>query len=430
VTGNERLAWTQSGNTGTLRFIAYVNGTIVRLDAAECRSTGAEAECSSPLPPLGDGVQSISVAAVSMASGETGPASAAITVQRVAAQGAAIGVGLSAATDTVTVKEPFAAELRSPFAVRVFAQGFNGPLQLAPTRDGRVFVAEADGHIRMLTAATGSVVEAYDMGAALNQAPLGTPGVAVHPDFPQTPLVYLSFLTGDDREGPRLRIVRVREVAGVFGEAATLYDGPIVGQDAAVVSGGPRLAFSPGGLLHALLPRGLRFDDPTVASWPHAALLRLTSDGDRPDEGPLGGITTHPLALTWRPGTTNLWGLFADTASMAAARPIGGEAALQSTRESGPVLHLVDDSPSAARALVLHGATPDTVAWAQAFMTGAPDALTPVRLSAPILVDPFGTGTLGEVADLVVTRDGVLLVAMNGVHDTNGYILSVTPAAR
>lgn len=440
VTGRERLAWQQSGNSLNLRFIAYVNGVEVGLDAATCQMTTDEWECSAPLPALPNGLHTITVAAVSLVSGLAGPTSEELVVWKVSAllAGAQAAGQRPRATGDGPAKTPGSTSATA-LDIEVVAEGLRGPVQLAPAPDGRVFVAEADGRVRILAAGAVEPAVAYDARAALYPSPIGPVGIVMHPSFADNGFVYLSFLAEERAGEVRLRILRLREVGGTLGEAATVYEGPVMmdsraasDADQAGTTGltaaleGPRLAFAPSGLLHALLPLGLRFDDPTMASWPHASVVRLADDGGRPDEGALGGITTHPLALTWRPGTNTLWGVFSDAASIAAARPVERDASVQALDDAGPVLHIVDGDPAAARGLALDGATPDTMAWAQAFMAGAGlGVVTPIRLSASILLDPFLSGTPGELTDVVSTGDGALLLGMNGADRATASILRV-----
>ena len=51
--------------------------------------------------------------------------------------------------------------------------------------------------------------------------------------------------------------------------------------------------------------------------------------------------------------------------------------------------------------------------------------VTPIRLSAPILLDPFMSGTPGELADVVSTGDGALLLGMNSADRSTASILRV-----
>ena len=81
--GTERLAWAQAGDVSRLRFRAYVDGAAVDLTAATCNSGSPEAECSSPLPTLTNGVHTIAVVNVTASSGVESERTNSITVQKV-----------------------------------------------------------------------------------------------------------------------------------------------------------------------------------------------------------------------------------------------------------------------------------------------------------------------------------------------------------
>jgi hypothetical protein len=178
-----------------------------------------------------------------------------------------------------------------------------------------VRILKLDAHERLTRAM--DVVEA---GRLLNTA-VGEPsGLAVDPDFARNRFVYMATLP---EEGSRrlLRIVRMREAGDTFGEPASLYEATVVG-DARVtatngatrlpVTGGPRIAFGPDGLLYVALPDGFTFDREPLASRPHPSMVRLRSDGLLPDSTPLTEVRAHPQAFTWNPADGALWLAFVE----------------------------------------------------------------------------------------------------------------------
>ncbi len=435
VYGTERLAWGQEGYPPLLRFVAYVNDNPMPLGETQCTDGIPEASCSSPLPPLADGVHTIRVAAVSLVSGVEGDRSDAITVQKLTR-------GSTAGTSTWSVPD-----IALPvWGVEVVADGLPGAVQMAPAPDGRVFVSEPGGRVHVLHASNHNASAppatiAYDADVSSSPLAAGPPGIALHPDFATNHLVYVAYLESDRDERARVRLVRLREVAGTLGEAATLMDVPVIvdraaeamagdaslpntGDDAA----GPRLAFGPDTRLLVLLPAGLRFDDPSLASRPHPAVMRLDDEGRVPAEGVPGDIEAHPLGLTWRPGTETLWGLFAPTASSMAVRPMDNAAAASPSLTNVMLNGL--DIPVAG-GLSLQGTTPATIAWATVFMAGFnADWQFPVRLVTPIEADPFQSNSPGHITDIVPAGDGTVLVSFTNRSDspdTPGYVLRVTP---
>lgn len=427
VNGSERLAWSQTGDVGSLRFVAYVDGNSVSLDTAGC-SGAPEAECSAPLPPLATGVHTIAIAAVS-AAGLEGPRSDSITVQKVAtrsvvsaasfpdARAPSAGAGLES---TVTMASG------PTFAADVVARSLKAPLQLASTPDGRLLVAGGDGLVRVVWPGDPDRVEtALDARAFLVPPPAGPLGLALHPDFARNQFVYLSFLAEDGPGRPLLRIVRLREVGDALGEPATIFETPVVvaapTPDRGLSGGaeapaglppeGPRLAFGPDGLLYGLLPAGVELYNEPAASRPHASMVRIHDDGRMPEVGPLTGITAHPLGFAWHPATAALWMIFPSEDGAVVVRPVtGGGGGADDPGHA--VLRMGESRASSARALVFQDAATSVVGWPGPFTAGLdPAAAGVIRLLVPVLADSLLTGISGRITDVVAAGGGTLFLA-------------------
>src|SRR5918994_7972221 len=145
VSGRERLSWNQEGDVSDLAFRAYVDGNPVELEGTTCDGAAGPVECSSPLPPMSDGVHTIALAGVSRSSGVEGERSQPITVQKVSSRSVVgatafagdrvVANGLSAAAVVTTSSD-------QAFDADVVARGLTGPLQLASTPDGRLLIAD------------------------------------------------------------------------------------------------------------------------------------------------------------------------------------------------------------------------------------------------------------------------------------------------
>ena len=216
------------------------------------------------------------------------------------------------------------------YAVDIVAAGVKGPAQLAWASDGRLFVAEADGRVRVIRPGERDpgVMEwrdsadgdrdvrnlALDARALLDPPPVGPMGIALHPEFRQNHFVYVAFLAQDSRERTALRVIRLRDVGGTLGEAATIFEAPLA-VDAAngewVEAAGPRLAFGPDTFLYVALPPGVEFIAEPAASTPHASMLRVRDDGRVPLDLPaLEGVPASPIGFDWHPRTGMLWAMF------------------------------------------------------------------------------------------------------------------------
>ena len=147
VAGTERLGWNQTGDVSKLRFRAYVNGKSVDLPGATCITSGAEADCSAPLPAMSDGVHSIEVVNVSVSTGVESARSAAISYQKVSARASVATLASSFAgplrvEPVITIADDLA------FTADIVATGVRAPAQLAWLPDGRLLVSGADGRVR------------------------------------------------------------------------------------------------------------------------------------------------------------------------------------------------------------------------------------------------------------------------------------------
>ena len=110
------------------------------------------------------------------------------------------------------------------FTVETFASGFRLPTAIDWTPDGdKAFVAQLDGVVRTIDNGTVAETPFIDISAQVNRTrDRGLLGLAVHPDFPNQPYVYLAFtydppevfenngLGGEDGNGNRpSRVIRV-----------------------------------------------------------------------------------------------------------------------------------------------------------------------------------------------------------------------------
>ena len=443
VSGSERLWWNQAGDVAGMRFRAYVDDRAVDLTAAACDGTAPAAACSSPLPPLSNGVHTIALAAVEKLSGAESDRSAPITVQKVPG---ATGSAGAASTAAFSIPSDRAGSQRletvvstsdgRTYAVDVIADGLESPARLAWAPDGRLFVAEANGHVRVIRPGErGTGVRerrlhddgereagtlALDARALLDPRPVGPMGIALHPDFAQNHFVYVSCLAQDSREGTALRVIRLREVGATLGEAATIFEARL-SADAAEVDGpgdGPRLAIGPDGLLYVALPPGVEFDAEPTASTPHASMLRLGADGRVPaGVAALEGIPASPVGFDLHPVTGALWAILPGEHGEAVIGPLtaggpsdDGEArrtTLRIAADGGRDFHR---GRSAAGVLRFERMPESQNGPARAFV-GLPglDALTIVTFTQPVQTDDLLGGMFGPVDDIAEGEAGAIL---------------------
>lgn len=190
--------------------------------------------------------------------------------------------------------------------VTVVARGLEVPWGIAFAPDGRAFVTERPGRIRLLRAgrlepdpvATLPVAHAGEGGLL---------GVALHPQFPRHPYVYVYYTYA--AQGLRNRIERLREQGGRLVRDRVILDG-IPG---ARIHDGGRIAFGPDGMLYVGTGDAAERQLAQNPSSLGGKILRLTPDGGVPPDNPFPGSPVYSLGhrnvqgLAWHPSTRRLY---------------------------------------------------------------------------------------------------------------------------
>lgn len=193
------------------------------------------------------------------------------------------------------------------FRVEVVATGLEVPWSLAFAPDGRWFVAERPGRVRIVENGRLLPQPALVLDDVVAQGESGLMGLALHPEFARTRWVYLVY-TGRAAGGAVNRLVRYREAAGTLAEPAVLLDGLA----AASIHDGARLRFGPDGHLY------LTMGDAAVPGFAqdlaslNGKILRLTDEGTTPRDNPFASPVysyghRNPQGLDWHPLTGDLW---------------------------------------------------------------------------------------------------------------------------
>jgi glucose/arabinose dehydrogenase len=311
INGTERIGWTQRAadavELSTVRYAIYVDGTRSELAGAAC-ATAATADgfaCSARLPTLTAGAHTLELASfVTDAPLLESARSAALRVTVVTTAGSV--PLLSESGETGVRPRSLADGTRLSLAdgtglnIELVADGLNEAIDLAFAPDGRLFIAERDGTLRSVRDGKLSDPAPVSDRAAINDRLLA---IAIDPDFARTRFVF-AIVAGSGT----FTIIRVREVAGTFGDLAVLLGGiSAAGSDPAA-----SLRFGPDARLYAAFDDG---GDPRqvgdVAS-PNGKILRVNADGTTPEDqagaSPIFVIGARsPAGLDWQPQTGFLW---------------------------------------------------------------------------------------------------------------------------
>ncbi len=323
INGTERFGWDQRAadtvELATIRYAIYVDGARSELAGVSCASslTSAGFACSAPLPALAAGSHALQLASfVNDGSVLESARSAALTVTVVAvtqstsdrrAANGSRGTGDSTAWKSGMVAETTG---RVKLRVELVADGLDEPADLAFLPDGRLFVAERSGRIRMvhdghlLPTAVWSIEEtAAGRGQVL--------ALALDPRFERTRFVFAIYSTPTRAGEPAFSLVRFREASGTLADRIVLLDGVRASARDARAS----LRFGPDGALYAAFDDGGGGDDARRAgdlASPNGKVLRLNADGSTPRDQagatPLYSYAYHsPRGLDWDPASGALW---------------------------------------------------------------------------------------------------------------------------
>lgn len=203
-----------------------------------------------------------------------------------------------------------ASTVSASVSVEVVARGLDTPWALAFAPDGRIFVTERPGRIRVIQ---GGVLQP-DPWATLavterDGAEKGLMGVAVDPAFARNGFVYVAYTY---RSGTRdmNKLVRLRDSGGRGVEETAILDGGTGGDN----HDGGRVKIGPDGKLWWAL--GESGTDAQVAQKPdriNGKILRLELDGRVPADNPTPGSHVwslghrNPQGIAWHPDTGALY---------------------------------------------------------------------------------------------------------------------------
>ncbi|NOT25740.1 MAG: PQQ-dependent sugar dehydrogenase [Acidobacteria bacterium] len=193
------------------------------------------------------------------------------------------------------------------FTTQTVVANLDIPWSMAFAPDGRLFVTERPGRVRIIDVATGRTELALTLDDVFTQGEAGLLGLALDPQFAQTRLAYV-YYSARVGNGAVNRVVRFREVDSRLAEAAVLLDNI----PAASIHDGGRIRFGPDGFLY------ITAGDAAVASRAQdlgttaGKILRIARDGSSPRDNPFGSPLysyghRNPQGLDWHPTTGDLW---------------------------------------------------------------------------------------------------------------------------
>ena len=194
------------------------------------------------------------------------------------------------------------------FTVETIATALEIPWSMAFAPDGRLFITERPGRVRILDIGAGASELALTLDDVYTQGEAGLLGLALDPQFSDNGLVYLYQSARLAGGGEVNRVVRYREVGSRLAERVVLLDNI----PAAPIHDGGRLRFGPDGLLYITTGDAASTELAQDLASTAGKILRINRDGTTPGGNPFGSPIysyghRNPQGVDWHPVTGDLW---------------------------------------------------------------------------------------------------------------------------
>jgi glucose/arabinose dehydrogenase len=208
-----------------------------------------------------------------------------------------VTLGLAAAVPFAAASP--AAQLPPGFSETTIAAGLDQPTAIAVAADGRIFVCEQAGRLRVVKA--DHLLARPFVTLSVDARRGGLLGVALDPDFPRTPYVYLYYTAKRPSVHNRISRVTARGDRAVPGSEVRLLDLP---RNGPLNHFGGALHFGSDGALYVGVGDNGQPDNAQRLETPFGKLLRIGSDGQALRDNPFfdraGGIGRDVWALGLR----------------------------------------------------------------------------------------------------------------------------------
>jgi glucose/arabinose dehydrogenase len=181
-----------------------------------------------------------------------------------------------------------------------WSTGFRSATAIAETPDGRLFLAQQEGQVRVLQSDGTVLVPPLLSVTADFTSDRGLLGVAVHPQFASNGFVYIYYTTAQG--GTHNRISRFTVSGNTAGNEVVLADLPLL---AAGIHNGGAMHFGADGKLYVAVGDNQVGANSQNLDSPLGKLLRFNDDGSIPSDNPFCTTQGNLACAAWARGLRN-----------------------------------------------------------------------------------------------------------------------------
>ena len=199
---------------------------------------------------------------------------------------------------SLLVAGAFKTQKAPPLTTAILTEGLQFPWEILWGPDNHIWMTERGGRISRVNPSTGQVTVIHRIPDVNPRGEGGLLGMALHPDFQTSPLVYVVY-NYSARNDYREKVVRYEFKQQQLVNPITIIDNI----DAAGIHNGSRLLFSPDKKLFITTGDAANQSQPQLVNSLNGKILRLLPDGSIPADNPFPG---NPV---WSYGHRNPQGL-------------------------------------------------------------------------------------------------------------------------
>ena len=195
-----------------------------------------------------------------------------------------------------------AATVPSGFTEALIASGLASPTAMQFASDGRLFVAEQGGRLRVIK--NGALLSAPFVTVTVNASgERGLLGVAFDPDFSTNQFVYIYYTATSPALHNRISRVTASGDTAVQGSEVVILE--LDNLSSATNHNGGAIAFGPDGKLYAAVGDNANGGNAQSLSTLHGKMLRMNKDGTIPADNPFFSSATGKNRAIWATGLRN-----------------------------------------------------------------------------------------------------------------------------